>query len=39
MVKLMVKYAKAGPDAAIHESVDVEPAGGTPEVLPVGAQD
>ncbi|HKI53708.1 MAG TPA: cytochrome ubiquinol oxidase subunit I, partial [Anaerolineales bacterium] len=26
MVKLMVKYAKAGPDAAIHESVDVEPA-------------
>jgi len=25
MVKLMVKYAKAGPDAAMHESVDVEP--------------
>jgi cytochrome d ubiquinol oxidase subunit I len=23
MVKLMVKYAKAGPDAAMHESVDV----------------
>ena len=26
MVKLMLKYAKAGPDAAMHESVDVEPA-------------
>jgi len=26
MVKLMVKYAKAGPDAAMHESVDVAPA-------------
>jgi cytochrome d ubiquinol oxidase subunit I len=26
MVKLMVKYAKAGPDAALHESVDVAPA-------------
>jgi len=25
MVKLMLKYAKAGPDAAMHESVDVEP--------------
>jgi cytochrome d ubiquinol oxidase subunit I len=39
MVKLMVKYAKAGPEGAIHESVDVGPAGGIPEVLPVGAQD
>ena len=39
MVKLMLKYAKAGPDAAIHESVDVEPAGGMSEALPVGAQD
>jgi cytochrome d ubiquinol oxidase subunit I len=39
MVKLMVKYAKAGPEGAIHESVDVEPEGGTREVLPVGAQD
>jgi cytochrome d ubiquinol oxidase subunit I len=39
MVKLMVKYAKAGPEAAIHESVDVEPAGGMREALPVGAQD
>ncbi len=26
MVKLMVKYAKAGPDAALHEFVDVAPA-------------
>ena len=26
MVKLMVKYATAGPDAAMHESVDVAPA-------------
>ena len=26
MVKLMVKYAKAGPEAAMHESVDVAPA-------------
>ena len=25
MVKLMVRYAKAGPDAAMHESVDVAP--------------
>jgi cytochrome d ubiquinol oxidase subunit I len=39
MVKLMVKYAKAGPEGAIHESVDVEPAGGMREALPVGAQD
>jgi cytochrome d ubiquinol oxidase subunit I len=39
MVKLMVKYAKAGPEAAMHESVDVEPTGGTREALPVGAQD
>jgi cytochrome d ubiquinol oxidase subunit I len=40
MVKLMKKYAIAGPDAAIHESVDVEPqGGGVGDVLPVGAQD
>src|SRR5678816_4331238 len=26
MVKLMVRYAKAGPEGAIHESVDVETA-------------
>jgi cytochrome d ubiquinol oxidase subunit I len=38
MVKLMKKYAIAGPDAAMHESVDVEPAG-LGDVLPVGAQD
>jgi cytochrome d ubiquinol oxidase subunit I len=25
MVKLMLKYAKAGPDAAMHESVDIAP--------------
>jgi cytochrome d ubiquinol oxidase subunit I len=39
MVKLMKKYAVAGPDAAIHESVDVEPRGGVGDILPVGAQD
>jgi len=39
MVKLMKKYAVAGPDAAIHETVDVEPEGGMHEALPVGAQD
>jgi cytochrome d ubiquinol oxidase subunit I len=38
MVKLMKKYAIAGPDAALHESVDVESTG-LGEVLPVGAQD
>jgi cytochrome d ubiquinol oxidase subunit I len=32
MVKLMLKYAKAGPEAAMHESVDVAPG-------MVGAQD
>ncbi len=32
MVKLMMKYAKAGPEAALHESVDVAPAA-------IGAQD
>jgi cytochrome d ubiquinol oxidase subunit I len=37
MVKLMRKYAMAGPDGAIHESVDVEAHGG--DVLPIGAQD
>jgi cytochrome d ubiquinol oxidase subunit I len=37
MFYLMRKYAIAGPDAALHESVDVE--GGIGEVLPVGAQD
>ena len=40
MVKLMKKYAIAGPDAAIHESVDVEPdSGPVGDILPVGAQD
>ena len=40
MVYLMKKYAIAGPDAAIHESVDVEPqGGGMGDILPVGAQD
>jgi cytochrome bd ubiquinol oxidase subunit I len=39
MVKLMVRYAKAGPEGAIHESVDVTPEGGFGEPTPVGAQD
>lgn len=40
MVYLMKKYAIAGPDGAIHESVDVEPeSGGVGEALPIGAQD
>jgi cytochrome d ubiquinol oxidase subunit I len=40
MVYLMKKYAIAGPDGAIHESVDVEPqSGGIGDALPVGAQD
>jgi cytochrome d ubiquinol oxidase subunit I len=38
MVKLMKKYAVAGPDATLHESVDVESTG-LGEVLPIGAQD
>ena len=40
MVYLMKKYAIAGPDAALHESVDVEPESGSlGDVLPIGAQD
>jgi cytochrome bd ubiquinol oxidase subunit I len=40
MFYLMKKYAIAGPDAAIHESVDVEPeSGGVGDILPIGAQD
>jgi hypothetical protein len=40
MVYLMKKYAIAGPDGAIHESVDVESeSGGIGDALPVGAQD
>jgi cytochrome bd ubiquinol oxidase subunit I len=38
MFYLMKKYAIAGPDAAIHESVDVE-TNSLGDVLPVGAQD
>lgn len=38
MFYLMKKYAIAGPDAAIHESVDVE-SDHLGDVLPVGAQD
>ncbi|OGO25897.1 MAG: cytochrome D ubiquinol oxidase subunit I [Chloroflexi bacterium RBG_16_52_11] len=40
MVYLMKKYAIAGPDAALHESVDVEPeSGGLGDALPIGVQD
>jgi len=39
MFYLMKKYATAGPDAALHESVDVEPESGPRETLPIGAQD
>jgi cytochrome d ubiquinol oxidase subunit I len=40
MVKLMKKFAVAGPDATLHESVDVESeSGGIGEALPIGAQD
>ncbi len=40
MAYLMKKYAIAGPDAALHESVDEEPeSGGVGELLPIGAQD
>jgi cytochrome d ubiquinol oxidase subunit I len=40
MVYLMKKYATAGPDAALHESVDVEPeSSGVGDILPIGAQD
>ena len=39
MFYLMKKYAIAGPDATIHESVDVEPESGISEILPIGAQD
>jgi len=36
----MKRYAIAGPDGALHESVDVETeSGGIGEVLPIGAQD
>jgi cytochrome d ubiquinol oxidase subunit I len=40
MFYLMKKYAIAGPDAALHESVDVEPESGSlADALPIGAQD
>jgi cytochrome d ubiquinol oxidase subunit I len=40
MFYLMKKYAIAGPDAALHESVDVESeSGGLSDALPIGAQD
>lgn len=39
MFYLMKKYAIAGPEGAIHESVDVEPESGIIDILPVGAQD
>ena len=39
MVYLMKKYAIAGPDAAMHESVDVKSEGGMGKALPIGAQD
>jgi cytochrome d ubiquinol oxidase subunit I len=38
MVYLMKKYAIAGPDAAMHESIDVE-SDSDIAALPVGAQD
>ena len=39
MFYLMKKYAIAGPDATIRESVDVESESGISEILPIGAQD
>jgi cytochrome d ubiquinol oxidase subunit I len=39
MVYLMKKYAIAGPDAALHESVDIESESGLGDALPIGAQD
>ncbi|HMB23592.1 MAG: cytochrome ubiquinol oxidase subunit I [Chloroflexota bacterium] len=39
MFYLMKKFAIAGPDATLHESVDVEPESGVGDVLPIGAQD
>ncbi len=39
MFHLMKKFAIAGPDAALHESVDVESEEGVGGVLPIGAQD
>src|SRR5512138_3352136 len=36
MFYLMKKFAIAGPDATLHESVDVEPESGVGDVLPIG---
>jgi cytochrome d ubiquinol oxidase subunit I len=39
MFYLMKKFATAGPDATLHESVDEEEESGMSDVLPIGAQD
>jgi cytochrome d ubiquinol oxidase subunit I len=39
MFYLMRKYAMAGPDAALHESVDVQDSTPGPTATPIGAQD
>ncbi|MBN2118980.1 MAG: cytochrome ubiquinol oxidase subunit I [Anaerolineales bacterium] len=39
MFYLMKKFAIAGPDATLHESVDVESEDGIGDALPIGAQD
>ncbi len=39
MFYLMKKYAIAGPDATLHESVDEESGDGVGDILPIGAQD
>jgi cytochrome d ubiquinol oxidase subunit I len=39
MFYLMKKFAIAGPDAALHESVDEESESGIGDALPIGAQD
>jgi cytochrome d ubiquinol oxidase subunit I len=39
MFYLMKKFAIAGPDAALHESVDIESEDSIGDALPIGAQD
>ena len=39
MFYLMKKFAIAGPDATLHESVDVEEDSSLGDALPIGAQD
>lgn len=39
MFYLMRKFAKAGPEITLHESVDDGPSGLEPSVTPIGAQD